>query len=136
MCYETFSFSDCRFSHVDPLHSRFKFLPGQTKRPSLTEEHVTITISTAHPDSTVLFESIHVGEWNGAAPADSQATPFTFTVSTTNFYGTFHKLKGHSAMVVTLVAQKDGKTTWEAEKEYNRISQVILSGNFTSFDGK
>lgn len=102
---------------------------------SFMEENVSISISSSNPDSVLIFEAINVGEWNGSAPADSQATPFEYIVSTDNFFGTFHKLEGNSPMVVKLVAHKNGETTWEIEKEYHQISQVILDGNFTSVDG-
>lgn len=100
------------------------------------EENVTLSISSSNPDSAVIFEAINNGEWNGSAPADSQATPFEFTVSTTNFYGTFHKLEGNSTMVVSLMAKENGETTWEINKEFNQIAQVILDENFTSIKGK
>lgn len=109
---------------------------NEKTEPSITEENVTLSISSSNPDSTVIFEAINNGEWNGSAPADSQATPFEFTVSTTNFYGTFHKLEGNSTMVVRLMAKENGETTWEIKKEFNQIAQVILDENFTSINGK
>jgi|GEM_PF-2185963 len=108
----------------------------ENTQPSFADENVTLSISSSNPDSTVIFEAINNGEWNGSAPADSQATPFVFTVSTTNFYGTFHKLEGNSALVIRLMAQENGETTWEINKEFNQIAQVILSSNFTSVNGK
>jgi len=109
---------------------------NENKKAAIIEENITISISSSNPDSTVIFEAINIGEWNGSAPADSQATPFEFTVSTANFYGTFHKLKGNSSLILKLVAQKNGETTWETEKEFNQISQIILNDNFTSVEGK
>jgi hypothetical protein len=109
---------------------------NDNQEPSFMEENVTLSITSSNPDSTVIFEAINIGQWNGSAPADSQATPFEFTVSTTNFYGTFHKLKGNSSLILKLVAQKNGETTWETKKEFNQVSQVILGGNFTSVEGK
>jgi hypothetical protein len=109
---------------------------NENTEPSFADENVTLSIYSSNPDSTVIFEAINNGEWNGAAPADSQATPFEFTVSTTNFYGTFHKLEGNSALVIRLMAQENGETTWEINKEFNQIAQVILDENFTSINGK
>ncbi|MDZ7660680.1 hypothetical protein [Fodinibius sp.] len=108
----------------------------ENNETSFVVENVTISISSSNPDSTLIFEAINIGEWNGSAPADSQETPFEFTVSKTNFYGTFHKLKGNSSMILNLVAQKNGKTTWKTEKQFNHIAQVILDGNITSVNGK
>lgn len=100
------------------------------------QENVTISIAASNPDSTIIFEAINIGEWRGSAPSDSQSTPFELVVSKDNFFGTFHKLKGSSQMVVELVSKKNGKTAWEMEKEYDRLAQIILNGNFTSVDGK
>lgn len=103
---------------------------------SMSEETVSIRISSSNPDSVLTFEAIYVGEWEGSAPADTQTTPFEFSVSGTHFYGTFHKLKGNSSMLFTLVGQEDGKTTWQTEREYDHLSQIIFNGDYSSVYGK
>lgn len=100
------------------------------------KEKVTISISSSNPDNTIIFEAITTGEWQGSAPADSQSTPFELVVNGNNFYGTFHKLEGKSQMVIKLVGEKNEGTRWKMEKEYDRLSQIILNGKFTSVDGK
>lgn len=103
---------------------------------SKAKETVTINITASNPDSTIVFEAINIGEWHGSAPADSQSTPFEFTVGRDFFFGTFHKLEGNSQMVFEIIGEKNGETTWETNKEYDRLAQIILNGEFTSVNGK
>lgn len=100
------------------------------------QKYISISISSSNPDSTIIFESIYVGEWRGSAPADLQATPFEFTVSSDNFFGSFHKLSGSSKMVVKLNAKKYGETSWRIKKNYKRLFQVVLNGSITSIEGR
>lgn len=115
----------------------YSYTVGSIDQNSLiAKDDVTISISSSNSDSTVIFETLNVGEWMGTAPADSQSTPFEFTVAADNFHGTIHKIDGNSRMIIKLVAKKGEEKTWEIKKEYDRICQIILDENYTSIDGK
>ena len=103
---------------------------------SRDNETVRLRITSSWPDSSIVFESVITGAWNGQAPADEQVTPFEMQVDGDNFYGTFHKIGGAGQLQVELVGEEQGKTTWQQSEQYERLSLVVLAAGWRNVTGR